>query len=163
VARRLLARALQLGDEASPEEGEGFSVLTNQRGIRLQTRVWQPTGPARALVVFCHGYGTSSTSNVAWQRVADMLTACGFVCAAIDYAGHGHSAGWRSYVDSVESIVDDVLQFIDERLRMAFARLPIFLRASCACELGCPALPDICGVVPSDLAQVASLSAASSH
>ena len=129
VARLLVRRALQLGQEATPEEGPGLGAMTNSHGHKLQTKVWPAAGssPPRALVIFCHGYGTAATHLPAWQRVANLLTDNGFACAGIDYAGHGFSEGRRSRVESIESLVDDVLQFVDQ-LVPQFPACPVFIR-----------------------------------
>ena len=133
LARLLLNRTLQLGAQATPEEADentpGLGSITSVRGAKLQTRRWDAPSAPRALVVFCHGFGTQSTHNQAWNRVAELHVSHGLACAGIDYMGHGYSEGRRSRLESVECVVDDLLQFIDEVLRPAFpAPLPIFLR-----------------------------------
>ena len=144
LARLLVARALEIGAESAPEEGDGLGTLTNARGIRLQTRMWQAATP-RALVVFCHGYGTSTTHNPAWHRVAMLLSQHGFMCCGLDYAGHGTSEGRRNRVESVDDLVDDVLQLVDQVVGTLASPLPVFLRGqslggivALAAALRCP-------------------------
>lgn len=115
---------------ATPEEGPGRGSMVNSRGAKLQTRTWLPEGEPRGLVIFCHGYSTECTSNRAWQRVADLHTASGLLCAGLDYMGHGQSEGTRLHIESFALLVDDLLQFADAvRARHDPAgRLPVFVR-----------------------------------
>lgn len=128
IGNAMAARAFQRGEEATPAEGDGLDSFVNTRGARLQTRIWQAAGPPRAVVVFCHGYGTATTQNQAWQRVGKLLSARGLLCAGLDYPGHGASEGRRNRLESVAALAEDVLQFIDETLRPRHPDLPIFLR-----------------------------------
>ena len=49
-------------------------------------------------------------------------------CAAFDYQGHGYSEGQRNRVESLDSLVDDLLHYIDTMLIPTHPTLPIFLR-----------------------------------
>jgi len=105
------------------------SMFVNSRGLRIQTKVWLPDNKPIGMTVFLHGWRMNSTSNAAWQRVADAHTSNGLLCAGLDFPGHGRSGGEKQYLflDPLRFVVDDVLEYLDQ-LREQHPDLPVFLR-----------------------------------
>lgn len=82
-------------------------------GFRLAMRVWAPIDIARGTVVIAHGLGEHSGR---YKQLALDLGEAGWEVHAPDFRGHGHSAGERGVVPTLESIRDDI------RASLTFAR-----------------------------------------
>lgn len=72
-------------------------------------RVWQPEGPPRAVVAFCHGFNAHS-GHFAWA--GERLAAAGYAVFAVDLRGRGRSQGDRFYVEDIQEYVADLAQMI---------------------------------------------------
>ena len=79
-------------------------------GGRLYYRWWRPDGDAKAHVVLAHGYAEHSGR---YGHVAAALTDHGFTVWALDHRGHGQSEGERANIESVETAVADLDEFVD--------------------------------------------------
>jgi len=92
-------------------------------GAKIFFRSWRPTGPARAVVVVCHGVNSHSGQYL-WA--GEQLAANGFATYIIDLRGRGKSSGERFYVESITDYENDVAGLI----KIAKTRepgLPVFL------------------------------------
>jgi acylglycerol lipase len=90
---------------------------------QLYWRAWNPTGPAKALLVLVHGYAEHIGR---YEHVAGFFQERGFAVYAFDQLGHGKSDGRRGYVNAFTDYLADLKHFI------AFAQgrepgLPAFL------------------------------------
>jgi acylglycerol lipase len=97
----------------------GTGSATSAQGSPPHTLSWQPEGEARALVVLAHGYAEHAGR---YDRLAVALAEQGLAVHALDFAGHGRSAGRRGHVRSFAGLVDDLAGFLHS-LREAHPRL----------------------------------------
>lgn len=79
--------------------------FTSLGGVRIHMRAWLPEGPARGVVVICHGVNSHSAQH-AWT--AQQFAAQGFAVYAVDLRGRGLSEGDRFYVEDVAEYVADL-------------------------------------------------------
>ncbi len=96
--------------------------FTAADGLRLRRRTWLPARPARADVIFIHGFSEHSLRHA---QAAEALTDRGYAIHAIDLRGHGESAGPRVWIRSFDEYLDDVNRFI-ELVREGLRRRPLF-------------------------------------
>jgi len=86
-------------------------------GLTLRGRWWRRDSP-RAVLVVAHGYGEHGG---AYRRFAEAVTSRSeFDVLAVDFRGHGRSAGRRGVVRRYEDLTDDLLnavQWADKQLR----------------------------------------------
>jgi len=69
--------------------------FTSTEGVTIAAYRWDPEGPPRAIAQITHGVGEYATR---YARVADALTAAGYVVYAHDHRGHANSvAGEADY------------------------------------------------------------------
>ena len=104
---------------AAPSE----ETFGGSRGPRIFYRSWRPDGPARAVVVICHGVNSHSGQYL-W--VGEQLADRGLAVYAIDLRGRGKSDGPRYTITHVSEYVEDLAELI----RIAKSRepgLPVFL------------------------------------
>src|SRR4051812_1584273 len=92
-------------------------------GLKIHTRVWRPTEPARAAMVIVPGFNAHS-GHYAW--VAGQFVAKGYAVYAIDLRGRGRSDGERFYVQKFQDYVDDVAKFVTI-VRQREPGVPIFM------------------------------------
>lgn len=74
-------------------------------GTRIFMRSWQPSSPARAVVVICHGVN-SHGGQYLWA--GEQLRVAGFSVYAIDLRGRGKSEGRRFYIEDVSDYTEDL-------------------------------------------------------
>jgi acylglycerol lipase len=79
-------------------------------GLKIHTRIWRPEGPAKAVVVICHGYKAHSGL---YQWAAEELTKRGLAVYALDLRGHGKSEGERNFVQSFSEYTGDLDRLVD--------------------------------------------------
>ena len=103
---------------ADGKEETGFllRVRSKTRVVRLFYRYWHPkdaadamASNARGVVVMLTGINTHSGRNGFFARP---LLENGFVVAGMDYEGFGRSDGRHGYFESIDHLVDDVVEFI---------------------------------------------------
>ncbi len=110
---------MTLHGSAGPKEER----IAGGAGLRIFVRSWQPSTPARAVVVICHGV-KSHSGYYFW--VAEQLLAEGYVVYALDLHGRGKSDGERFYLEKFQDYLDDV-QATMNLARSRHAGLPVFL------------------------------------
>ncbi len=92
-------------------------------GLNIFFRSWSASGPARGVVVICHGFNSHS-GHYLWA--AEQLRAAGLAVYALDLRGRGKSDGERYYVQNLEDYDSDLAKLV----ALAKARepgLPVFL------------------------------------
>jgi alpha-beta hydrolase superfamily lysophospholipase len=92
-------------------------------GLGIFVRSWQPAGPARAVLVLCHGFNSHGAYYV---RTAEALAARGFAAYALDLRGRGRSDGERFYIESISEYVQDVAAVV-ALAKSRHAGLPTYL------------------------------------
>lgn len=92
-------------------------------GLQILVRSWQPTGPARGVIMLVHGFNSHS-GYYTWA--AEQLSAKGLAVFAVDLRGRGRSDGERFYVDKFSDYVADVAAAMTIA-RSRHAGLPTFL------------------------------------
>ncbi|MGM7644314.1 alpha/beta hydrolase [Nocardia sp. JW2] len=78
-------------------------------GGRIAWRAWQPDSP-RAVVTLVHGVAEHSGR---YEYVGAALAEAGFAVYALDHVGHGHSAGHRANIGSMDAAADNVAALLD--------------------------------------------------
>ena len=104
------------------------NTMTEERigvpnGLEILVRSWRPDGPARAVMVICHGFNSHSGYYL-W--VAEQFAARGLAVYALDLHGRGKSDGERFYLEQFQDYLNDV----DAVMTLAKSRepgLPVFL------------------------------------
>jgi acylglycerol lipase len=85
---------------------------------------WEPDAqPPRAVVCLVHGLGEHSSR---YGHVADAFTQRGYVLFTCDLRGHGHSAGPRGHINSIEDFMKDI-DSLFQQARERYAGLPMIL------------------------------------
>jgi len=97
--------------------------FTTADGLRLRQRGWSPSRPARATVVFIHGFCEHSRRHA---QTAEILADRGYAVHAVDLRGHGESEGARVWIRSFDEYLNDVERFI-EHTRASATRRPMFV------------------------------------
>jgi acylglycerol lipase len=97
--------------------------IEGKGGLRIFTRHWEPSGPAKASLVLCHGVNSHGGQYV---RAAEEFAARGYAVTALDLRGRGKSEGERFYTDSIDDYVSDLSQTID-LARSLHSDLPLYL------------------------------------
>jgi alpha-beta hydrolase superfamily lysophospholipase len=92
-------------------------------GLNIFFRSWSASGPARGVVVICHGFNSHS-GHYLW--VAEQLRAAGLAVYALDLRGRGKSDGERYYVQNLEDYDSDLAKVV-ALARSREAGLPVFL------------------------------------
>jgi acylglycerol lipase len=78
-------------------------------GSPLRTLSWLPEGEARGLVVLAHGYAEHAAR---YDRLAVALAERGLAVHALEFAGHGRSAGRRGFIKSFDGLVSELARFV---------------------------------------------------
>lgn len=90
---------------------------------RIFTRVWAPSGEARAILVICHGFNAHGGHYLA---AAQAFAQRGLAVTALDLRGRGRSEGERFYAETVDDYVAD-LSLAIEAARARHPGLPLYL------------------------------------
>lgn len=80
-------------------------------GHTLHTLSWNPDERPRGLVVLAHGYAEHAGR---YEGLAAELAGRGMAVRALDFAGHGKSAGPRGDVEDLDGLVEDLGAFVSE-------------------------------------------------
>jgi alpha-beta hydrolase superfamily lysophospholipase len=103
--------------------------VTNDRRTTMSTEIqhdglvvhrWEPSEPARRIVLLLHGYGEHAGR---YEHVAARLAADGAVVYAPDHRGHGRSEGEPALVEDMEDLVNDAASVL-ARARAEHPGLP---------------------------------------
>lgn len=112
ISRALLARDWLMRRVLRPIEDGGSADATVERhkiasGRNLLDAVWvrPATGPARAVVLVCHGIGETVEH---WLGVQELLAANGAASLVFDYSGYGRSTG---RIEAAQCELDSIAAF----------------------------------------------------
>src|SRR5438876_3034368 len=100
--------------------------ITTHDGLRLHVERFNPTGPARGVVVMIHGF---SAHCGAFRHVSGALAAAGFAVTAFDCRGHGRSEGRHGYVRRFSDYADDLRRVVDHARTGGPAGAPLVIVA----------------------------------
>jgi alpha-beta hydrolase superfamily lysophospholipase len=90
---------------------QGTGTFKSADGLDIHTIHWLPDRDPRAIVLILHGIGEHSGR---YQHVAEQFTSQGYAVYSLDYRGHGHSDGPRSYFNSFDEPVADVYTYVQQ-------------------------------------------------
>lgn len=104
------------------------TTVTASDGTALTTYRWVPEGPPKAVVQIAHGMAEHAAR---YARLAEALTASGYVVYANDHRGHGGTAskadhGYFADSDGWDTVVAD-LRAVTDAAREEHPGLPVFL------------------------------------
>jgi alpha-beta hydrolase superfamily lysophospholipase len=97
--------------------------LERPGGVTIFTRSWRPAGPARAVLVVCHGVNSHSGQYL-WA--GEQFASGGLAVYALDLRGRGKSSGERFYVGNVADYVGDLAALV-KHAKSREPGLPVFL------------------------------------
>jgi acylglycerol lipase len=103
--------------------GPREETFEGRGGVKIFLRSWQPAGPARGVVIICHGFNSHGGQYI-WT--AEQLAAGGLAVYALDFRGRGKSEGKRFWVKDISEYTGDVA----DTVKLAKSRepgLPVFL------------------------------------
>ncbi|KAF5742641.1 hydrolase family protein [Tripterygium wilfordii] len=84
--------------------------ILNRRGLKLFTCKWIPMNQQpKALIFICHGYAMEC--SVTMHSTAMRLAKAGFAIHGMDYEGHGKSSGLQGFVNKMEDVVNDCIDY----------------------------------------------------
>ena len=86
-------------------------------------QVWQPDGPARAVIMIAHGVAEHSGR---YQQLAEYFAEHGYVVAAVDHEGHGKSDGTPGFIERFDNYAQ-TLDLLRTRLQADYPELPFIL------------------------------------
>jgi len=123
LAKRVTGDPARFGP---PEEHALFkeNYFTNEQGLWIFTRRWEPKGQPKGLILLIHGMGEHCSR---YEMVAETLTNAGFAVHALDHQGHGRSEGDRCHVEKFQHYVDDALAMGRNAAKCYRPSLPVFI------------------------------------
>lgn len=100
---------------------EGTFPGCRSRAIYFQ--IWSPEQPPKAVILLAHGAGEHCNR---YRHVAAFFTERGYVVAALDHNGHGHSQGVPGHVTAFDDYLED-LRTLQNKATGQFSGVPLFL------------------------------------
>ena len=101
---------------------ENWLQLISKDGLMLYTYRYPATSP-KSVLVSLHGLNSYSQPT---GVIAKELAESGCEVLAYDFRGHGKSQGVRGYIRSIDDLIDDTLDYIQE-IEKLYPGLPLFL------------------------------------
>jgi acylglycerol lipase len=101
---------------------ENWLHFVTKDGLEMHTYLY-PASNAKCVVISLHGLGSYSQPS---GLIAKTLADAGCEVVAFDFRGHGKSQGIRGFINSVDDLVQDTLDFLLE-IKKLYKDLPIFL------------------------------------
>ncbi len=99
------------------------NIQTGLGPVKLYSRCWTPTQPAKAVVLIVHGLGEHCQR---YNHVARNLNTRGYRVYALDHLGHGKSDGHRVFVDRFNDYHTGVTALY-EKAKAENSAVPIFI------------------------------------
>ena len=97
--------------------------FTGPGNANIFYQLWEPDGAAKALLIIAHGAAEHSGR---YQQLAEACTQRGYIVAALDHIGHGHSDGRPGFIRCFDDYIaglDQLRSIVQEK----YANLPTFL------------------------------------
>lgn len=91
--------------------------------ITFYMQGWEPQGSPKAIVCLVHGLGEHSGR---YAHVGKALNGAAYALFGFDLRGHGQSGGPRGHFPSLETVLNDIHNFVHFQ-RQNHPRLPLFL------------------------------------
>ncbi|MBI4762715.1 MAG: alpha/beta hydrolase [Chloroflexota bacterium] len=91
--------------------------------ITFYMQGWEPQGTPKAIVCLVHGLGEHTGR---YAHVGKALNDAGYALVGFDLRGHGQSGGPRGHFPSLETVLNDIHNFVHFQ-RQSHPRLPLFL------------------------------------
>ncbi len=98
-------------------------TLASADGTSLKGRFWKPKTDPLATIILVHGIGEHSGRYDLWARQFCRL---GIMVYALDYRGHGLSAGKRGHINHLSEYLDDISALV-KRCRRNHGDIPSFI------------------------------------
>lgn len=92
-------------------------------GLKIATKSWETSGPARAVMILVHGFNAHS-GYMEWP--GEQFAAHGLASYALDLRGRGNSEGERFYVEKFQDYLDDVHTLVGQA-KAENPGLPVYL------------------------------------
>lgn len=93
-------------------------------GLTVYAQGWEPDiRPSKAVVCLVHGLGEHSGR---YSHVADAFCKQGYALFGADTRGHGRSAGARGHFPSIEAVMKDIDQLLEEAKKV-YPEIPLLL------------------------------------
>ena len=84
---------------------------------------WEPEGQPKAIVCLIHGLGEHTGR---YEHVGEALNKAGYALFGFDLRGHGQSGGPRGHFPSLDTVMQDIDQFVEFQ-KQNHPDLPIFI------------------------------------
>lgn len=91
--------------------------------INFYMQGWEPQGTPKAIVCLVHGLGEHTGR---YAHAGKALTEAGYALFGFDLRGHGQSGGPRGYFPSLQTVLNDIHNFVHFQ-RQNHPRLPLFI------------------------------------
>lgn len=92
------------------------SAWEGRDGTQFSMRGWEPeSGAPKAAIAFIHGLGEHTGR---YAHVGNALTGSGYALIGFDLRGHGKSGGARGHFPSLEAVLQDIRQFLQQLTRL---------------------------------------------
>lgn len=153
----------EMADKCPAEHLRFYERFDTIQGRKRNIAHWLPLSDRdiKGVVFISHGLGEHA---LCYYHVAQSFVSKGYAVFAIDHVSHGKSDGKRGIIPSHKIIVDDFVEFVNER-RKGYVTLPAFVVAHSMGTLvalaGLSRLQDITAIVLSGPALFAGPAAAS--
>jgi alpha-beta hydrolase superfamily lysophospholipase len=97
--------------------------LVSVDGTAIKGRFWKPKKPPIATICLIHGIGEHSGRYDVWAR---KFCKNNIMVFAIDYRGHGLSAGKRGHINHIDEYLDDIAALV-RRCKRNHEDIPTFI------------------------------------
>jgi acylglycerol lipase len=92
------------------------SAWEGRDGTKFSMKGWEPeSGAPKAAIAFIHGLGEHTGR---YAHVGNALTGSGYALIGFDLRGHGKSGGARGHFPSLEAVLQDIRQFLQQLTRL---------------------------------------------
>lgn len=97
------------------------SFFKGADGTELYTQIWRPDGGMKTAVLILHGWGDHSNR---YTHVGEAFAAAGIGTMAVDFRGHGQTAGPRGYMKSYDNEMFMDIDLLLAEMKIQFPNVP---------------------------------------